>query len=120
MKKRGNDDVKDEACIYDESKVKEIHDIIFSIKIDLDLDLDLKRTLGDGNRSRERMEGERESLYEPLMMSSSLKSKPFNSNQKFPQILGQSLPHEFERGRPVEKMKGWCCVFVQALPRRAR
>ena len=35
MKKRGNDDVKDEACIYDESKVKEIHDIIFSIKIDL-------------------------------------------------------------------------------------
>ena len=32
MKKRGNDDVKDEACIYDESKVKEIHDIIFSIK----------------------------------------------------------------------------------------
>ena len=88
MKKRGNDDVKDEACIYDESKVKEIHDIIFSIKIDLDLDLE--RTLGDGNR--ERMEGERESLYEPLMMSSSLKSKPFNSNQKFPQILGQSLP----------------------------
>ena len=86
MKKRGNDDVKDEACIYDESKVKEIHGIIFSIKIDLDLE----RTLGDGNR--ERMEGERESLYEPLMMSSSLKSKPFNSNQKFTQILGQSLP----------------------------
>jgi len=52
MKKRGNDDVKDEACIYDESKVKEIHDIIFSIKIDLDLDLDLKRTLGDGNKER--------------------------------------------------------------------
>ena len=49
MKKRGNDDVKDEACIYDESKVKEIHDIIFSIKIDLDLE----RTLGDGNRERE-------------------------------------------------------------------
>ena len=46
MKKRGNDDVKDEACIYDESKVKEIHDIIFSIKIDLE------RTLGDGNRER--------------------------------------------------------------------
>ena len=42
------------------------------------------------------MEGERESLYEPLMMSSSLKSKPFNSNQKFLQILGQNLPHEFE------------------------
>ena len=84
MKKRGNDDVKDEACIYVESKVKEVHDIIFSIKIDLDLE----RTLGDGNR--ERMEGERESLYGPLMMSS-LKSKPFNSNQKFPQILGQSL-----------------------------
>ena len=90
MKKRGNDDVKDEACIYDKSKVKEIHDIIFSIKIDLDLDLDLERTLGDGNR--ERGWKERESLYEPLMMSSSLKSKPFNSNQKFPQILGQSLP----------------------------
>ena len=52
MKKRGNDDVKDEACIYDESKVKEIHDIIFSIKIYLDLDLDLERTLGDGNRER--------------------------------------------------------------------
>ena len=52
------------------------------------------------------MEGERESLYEPLMMSSSLKSKPFNSNQKFLQILGQNLPHEFERGRPVEKMEG--------------
>ena len=50
MKKRGNDVVKDEACIYDESKVKEIHDIIFSIKIDLDLDLE--RTLGDGNRER--------------------------------------------------------------------
>ena len=48
MKKRGNDDVKDEACIYDESKVKEIHDIIFSIKINLDLE----RTLGDGNRER--------------------------------------------------------------------
>ena len=48
MKKRGNDDVKDEACIYDKSKVKEIHDIIFSIKIDLDLE----RTLGDGNRER--------------------------------------------------------------------
>ena len=76
--------MKDEACIYDESKVKEIHDIVFSI------DLDLERTLGDGNR--ERMEGERKSLYETLMMSSSLKSKPFNSNQKFPQILGQSLP----------------------------
>ena len=46
--------MKDEACIYDESKVKEIHDIIFSIKIDLDLDLDLdlERTLGDGNRER--------------------------------------------------------------------
>ena len=44
--------LKDEACIYDESKVKEIHDIIFSIKIDLDLDLDLERTLGDGNRER--------------------------------------------------------------------
>jgi len=43
------------------------------------------------------MEGERGSLYEPLMMSSSLKSKPFNSNQKFLQILGQNLPHEFER-----------------------
>ena len=58
MKKRGNDDVKDEACIYDGSKVKEIHDIIFSIKIDLDLDLE--RTLGDGNREREdgRREGE--------------------------------------------------------------
>ena len=52
MKKRGNDDVKDEACIYDESKVKEIHNIIFSIKIDLNLDLDLERTLGDGNRER--------------------------------------------------------------------
>ena len=51
MKKRGNDDVKDEACIYDESNVKEIHDIIFFIKIDLDLDLE--RTLGDGNRERE-------------------------------------------------------------------
>ena len=89
MKKRGNDDVTDEACIYDESKVKEIHNIIFSIKIDLDLDLDLDRTLGDGNR--ERGWKERESLCEPLMMSS-LKSKPFNSNQKFPQILGQSLP----------------------------
>ena len=38
--------MKDEACIYDESKVKEIHDIIFSIKIDLE------RTLGDGNRER--------------------------------------------------------------------
>ena len=48
MKKRGNDDVKDEACIYDESKVKEIHNIILSIKIDLDLE----RTLGDGNRER--------------------------------------------------------------------
>ena len=60
MKKRGNDDVKDEACIYDESKVKEIHDIIFSIKIDLDLDLDQERTLGDENREREygRREGE--------------------------------------------------------------
>ena len=46
MKKRGNDDVEDEACIYDESKVKEIHAIIFSIKIDLE------RTLGDGNRER--------------------------------------------------------------------
>ena len=52
MKKRGNDDVKDEACIYDESKVKEIHGIIFSIKIDLDLDIDLERTLGDGNKER--------------------------------------------------------------------
>ena len=48
IKKRGNDDVKDEACIYDESKVKKIHDIIFFIKIDLDLE----RTLGDGNRER--------------------------------------------------------------------
>ena len=47
MKKRGNDNVKDEACIYDESKVKEIHDFIFSIKIDL-----VERTLGDGNRER--------------------------------------------------------------------
>ena len=44
--------MKDEACIYDESKVKEIQDIIFSIKIDLDLDIDLERTLGDGNRER--------------------------------------------------------------------
>ena len=52
MKKRGNDDVKDEACIYDESKVKEIHNINFSIKINLGLDLDLERTLGDGNRER--------------------------------------------------------------------
>ena len=50
MKKRGNDDVKDEACIYDESKIKEIHDIIFYMKIDLDLD---ERTLCDGNRERE-------------------------------------------------------------------
>ena len=48
--------MKDEACIYDESKVKEIHDIVFFIKIDLDLE----RTLGDGNREREdgRTEGE--------------------------------------------------------------
>ena len=33
MKKRGNDNVKDEACIYDESKVKEMHDIIFPLKL---------------------------------------------------------------------------------------
>jgi len=52
MKKRGNDDMKDESYIYDESKVKEIHDIIFSFKIDLCLDLDLERTLGDTNRER--------------------------------------------------------------------
>ena len=58
MKKRGNNDVKDEACIYDESKVKEIHDIIFSIKIDLDLDIDLE------SMEIEREDGRREG--EPL------------------------------------------------------
>ena len=65
----------------------------------------------------ERMEGERESLYEPLMMSSSLKSKPFNSNQKFLQILGtspMSLGERKTRGEDEGAVVIICIGFTAA------